>query len=284
MIKKLYDFRQVQIPSALLQAQVTREELDAELHRMAARFTTIAPTNGPVQTGDVVALTFEDPAQADGVGRLWANVGKDFDEIENLLLGFMLEDRVQTRYAGRQVTMTVAGIKRLQVPALTDAHVPQLGIAGVSTLTELEDELFDRLAEGQRKRKFRGIMGIVSKAVMENTEFELLEDGHPWYQALHGQLMARLEALAVREGKSVDEVLPMAMRMPEATLEESRQALRNMITERARQAALGQACAQESGADLGSEESLEAQLERYSEYFEEAAYAYFAPKIQVERN
>ena len=28
MIKKLYDFRQVEIPAALLQAEVTREELE----------------------------------------------------------------------------------------------------------------------------------------------------------------------------------------------------------------------------------------------------------------
>lgn len=283
MIKKLYDFRQVQIPAALLQAEVTREELDGQLQRMAARFTTIAPTDGPVQTGDVVALTFPDPAQADGIGRLWANVGKGFDDIEDLLPGLTPGAQVQTSYAGRRVEMTIAGIKRLHVPTLTDGHVPQLGIEGVATLAQLEDYLFEKLAQDQRKRKFRGILGIVAKAVMEKTEFAELEDTHPWYQALQAQLMARLEALAAREGKTVDEVLPMAMRMPEASLEESRQALRNMITERARQAALGQACALENGADLGPAEPLEELLERYSAYFEEALFAYFAPQIQVER-
>ena len=41
MIKKLYDFRQVEIPAALLQAEVTPEEMAAETNLAAARFTAI---------------------------------------------------------------------------------------------------------------------------------------------------------------------------------------------------------------------------------------------------
>ena len=43
MINKLYDFRDVAIPDALLNASVSREEIDGELRLTAQRFTTIAP-------------------------------------------------------------------------------------------------------------------------------------------------------------------------------------------------------------------------------------------------
>lgn len=284
MIRRLYDFRQVPIPAALLQAEVTREELDGELHRMAARFTDIVATQGPVCAGDVVTLEFTDPTAENGIGRVWANVGRDFDDIEALLPGLRLGEEVPIAYAGRQVLARIVGIKRLQVPALTQAHVTQLGIDGVETVEALEDHLFARLAESQRKRKFRGILGIVSKAVLQNTEFAPMEESHPWYQALHGQLMGRLEALAAREGKSVEEVMPMALRMADASVEQCRQAVQDMCLERAHRAALGQAYAKEQGVELGEAEDLTELLERCDEYFEQAIYAYTAPQIQVTRN
>ena len=60
MIKKLYDFRQVSVPAPLLQAEVTREEMDAELALVAARFTEIVAVSGPVEAGDVVVLRYAD--------------------------------------------------------------------------------------------------------------------------------------------------------------------------------------------------------------------------------
>ena len=80
MIKKLYDFRQVQIPAALLQAEVTREEMDGELHGAAARFTAIVAADGPIEKGDVVKLSFADEKAPDGQRQIFINVGKGFDD------------------------------------------------------------------------------------------------------------------------------------------------------------------------------------------------------------
>lgn len=283
MIKKLYDFRQVQLPPALLQAAVTREEMDGELQLLAERFTTIAATNQPIAVGDVVLLTFADEKATDGVRRIYANVGKDFDDIEALLPGLRTGDDVQIAYAGKQVTASIAWVKRLHVPALTDELVGQLGIAQVCTTAQCEDHVFAQLAERQRKRKFQGIMGIVSKAIMEHTEFVPLEVEHPWFQALYRQMMSRVEAFAEREGKSVDEVLPMAVRMPDKGLAECREALNKMCVERAQQGALGQAYAQQNGVSFSEEGSLADQIGHYVDYLNQAVYAYFAPQIQVDR-
>lgn len=282
MIKKLYDFRQAEIPAALLLAEVTREELEAEFLAAAARFTAIAPAHGPIQKGDVVTLTFTDEKAEGGVRTVYANVGKGFSDEEELLPGLAVGDAVQMAYAGKEVTAKVVCVKRLQVPTLTDDHVKQLGIRNVTDLAAFEDHVFGKLAEGQRKRKFRGIMGIVSKAMMENTEFEELEDTHPWYQALHGVMMGRIQAFAAQMGVSVEQAMPTALRMADKSLEECRQALRAMCVERARQGALGQAYAQEKGVAIEDSDTAEL-IGKFVDYLNQVVYEHFAPMIQVKR-
>lgn len=278
MIKKLYDFRQVSVPAPLMQAEVTRQDLDAELALAAARFTQIVAVFDPIENGDVVALEYADEK---GNHRLYANVGKGFDDVENLLPGLSAGDKLQIRYAGKDVEATVASVKRPTVPALTDAHVQQLEIENVANIAQFEDYLFAKLAEGQRKRKFRGIMGIVSKALLENTQFEDLLQ-HPWYLALHEVMMGRVAGFAAQNGLSVEEALPAALRMEGKSLEDCRQALVDMCLERAKQAALGKAFADEKGVVLTADDTADL-VGQYVDYLNEAVYEYFAAQITVER-
>ena len=280
MIKKLYDFQQVAIPAALLQAEVTREEMDAELQSAAARFTAIVPAEGPTQQGDVVKLSFADDKAEGGLRQIFANVGKGFEDVEELLPGRCAGEQLQFAYAGKEVAATIVSIKRLQIPALTDELVAQLGIPQVSTLAQMEAHVFAKLAEGQRKRKFRGIMGLVSKALMENTEFSPMEEDHPWYQALHGVMLGRIQAFADQMGQTLDEALPAALRMNDKPLEECRQALKAMCIERARTGALGQAYAQEKGVSF-EEGDIASQISKYADYLNQVVYEHFAPMIEV---
>ena len=278
MIKKLYDFRQVSVPAPLMQAEVTRQDLDAELALAAARFTQIVAVFDPIENGDVVALEYADEK---GNHRLYANVGKGFDDVENLLPGLSAGDKLQIRYAGKDMEATVASVKRPTVPALTDDHVQQLGIEDVANIAQFEDYLFAKLAEGQRKRKFRGIMGIVSKALLENTQFEDLLQ-HPWNLALHEVKMGRVAGFAAQNGLSVEEALPAALRMEGKSLEDCRQALVDMCLERAKQAALGKAFADEKGVVLTADDTADL-VGQYVDYLNEAVYEYFAAQITVER-
>lgn len=282
MIKIRYDFTQVEIPAALLQAEVTREEMDGEYLGAAKRFTAIVSAEGPVQAGDVVTLTFADDKAEGGARTIYANVGKGFADEEALVPGLRIGDSIRTRYAGREVEARIVCVKRLQVPALTDAHIAQLGIENVTDMAAFEEHVFAKLAELQRKRKFRGIMGIVSKAMMEKTEFEEMEESHPWYQALHGVMMGRIQAFAQQSGVSVEQAMPVALRMADKSLEECQQALKAMCVERARQGALGQSYAQENGVQMEAEDTDDL-IGEYVDYLNEVVYRHFAPMIQVRR-
>lgn len=275
MIRKLYDFREAAVPAALLQAEVTRQELDAELALVAAKFTAIVAVEGPIAAGDVVALEYTDDK---GLHRVYANVGKGFDDLEDRLPGLSVGARVQLHNA----EAAIVSIKRPTVPALTEAHVQQLGIERVATVAQLEDHLFRKLAELQRKRKFRGIMGIVSKAMLEKTEFEDLLQ-HPWYLALQEVMMGRIAGFAAQNGQTVEQALPAALRMEGKSPDECRQALQDMCLERAKQAALGRAVAEMNGAQISQEGAAADVVAAYVDYLEEAVYAYFAPQIAVER-
>jgi FKBP-type peptidyl-prolyl cis-trans isomerase (trigger factor) len=235
----------------------------------------------PVENGDVVKLSFADPKNPGELRQVYANVGKDFDDMEVRLPGLCVGGQVKIPYAGKEVEAQILAVKRLQVPALTDAHVAQLGIAQVADLAQFEEHLFGKLAEGQRKRKFRGIMGIVSKAMMENTEFEDLE-GHPWYQALHNHMMGRVEAFAAQAGLSAEAALPAALRMDGKSLEECRQALKAMCIERARQGAMGQHYAQENGVTFPEMDTADL-VGEYVDYLNQVVYQHFAPMVQVSR-
>lgn len=282
MIQKLYDFRQMELPAALLQAEVTREEMDGELQSVAARFTTIVTVDSPIQNGDVVTLRFADDKAENGIRRLYANVGKGFTDEEELLPGHRVGETLQMSYAGKEVQASIECVKRPQVPALTDAHVQQLGIAQVGDLAAFEEYVFAKLAEGQRKRKFRGIMGLVSKAMLEKTEFAPMADDHPWFQALHRHMMGRVEAFAAENGLTVEQALPEALRMNDQPLEACRQALKAMCVERARTGALGQAYAQENGVTFENENTTDL-VGAYADYLNEVVYQHFAPMIQVAR-
>jgi hypothetical protein len=124
-------------------------------------------------------------------------------------------------------------------------------------------------------------MGIVSKALMENTEFEDLEQ-HPWYLALHELMMGRIAGFAAQNGQAVDEAMPAALRMEGKSLEECRLALKEMCLERAKQAALGKALADEKGVSFSAAETADL-VGEYVDYLNEAVFAHFAPQIAVER-
>lgn len=283
MIRKLYDFRQTAVAPALLQAEVTREEMDAEMHQAAARFTVVSAVDLPIENGDVVALEFADSKQPEGVRRVYANVGKGFQDFEDCLLGLRAGDVVEMVYAGKAVTAQILFVKRLQVPALDDSYAQQLGIDNVTTVAQLQEHIFQQLAQRQRKRKFQGIMGIVSKALMTNTEFSPVEEDHPWYIALHSSLVARGQAYADREGKTFEEVLPLLVRMPDKSLDECRQALKQMCVERAREGALGQAYAKENGVEFADEDDTAALIGKYADYLQKVVFDHYAPQIQVAR-
>ena len=171
MINKLYDFKDVAIPDALLKASVSREEIDSELHMTAQRFTTIASASDGICNGDIVALEIPDEQAADSVRQVFVNMGRGFFDSEEALLGLCAGAQTEVFYENKTVPAAILAVKRKYIPELTNESVCQLEIEGVSTIAEYEKYVFENIAARQRQRRTRGIFEIASKAVLAYTEF-----------------------------------------------------------------------------------------------------------------
>lgn len=305
MINKLYDFKSVTIPEALLKATVTHEEIMDELRQTAERFTTIAPVSDGISNGDIVVLEIPDEQSPDGVQQVYVNMGKGFFDSEEALLGLCAGTQAEIIYEGKKVCAVILGVKRKKIPELTDGYICQLGIDGVSTVAAYENLVFDNKAAQQRQRRMKGIFEIVSKAVLAHTEFFPIGDDNEWYQTLYNGTMIQLEAMAQQTGKSVDDIMPESLRMPGKTADDCRRALNKMCEEQVKLAALGRHYAKQDGIEYTREESIarmqaymsqlgqteisEAEenmiavdiIQRYADYFQKVISDYYKDKIQV---
>ena len=169
----------------------------------------------------------------------------------------------------------------------------------------IENLVFDNKAAQQRQRRMKGIFEIASKAVLAHTEFFPIGDDNEWYRTLYNGTMIQLEAMAQQTGKSVDDIMPEALRMPGKTADDCRRALNEMCEEQVKLAALGRHYARQNGIEYTREESIariQAYLpqtglentaavnenmlisdiiQRYTEYFQKTISEYYEDKIQV---
>lgn len=305
MINKLYDFKSVTIPEALLKATVTHEEIMDELRQTAERFTTIAPASDGISNGDIVVLEIPDEQSPDGVQQVYVNMGKGFFDSEEALLGLCAGTQAEIIYEGKKVCAVILGVKRKNIPELTDGYICRLGINGVSTVAAYENLVFGNKAAQQRQRRMKGIFEIASKAVLAHTEFFPIGDDNEWYRTLYNGTMIQLEAMAQQTGKSVDDIMPEALRMPGKTADECRRAMEEMCEKHVKLGALGLYYARQNGIEYTREESIariQAYLpqtglentaavnenmlisdiiQRYTEYFQKTISEYYEDKIQV---
>ena len=305
MINKLYDFKDVAIPDALLKASVSREEIDSELHMTAQRFTTIAPAFDGICNGDIVVLKIPDEQHPDDVHQVFVNMGRGFFDSEEALLGLCAGVQTQVFCEGKTVPATILAVKRKHIPKLTDESVCQLKIEGVDTIADYKNYVFENKAAQQRQRRMKGIFEIASKAVLAHTEFAPIGDDNEWYRILYSGTMIQLETMAQQTGKSVDEIMPEALRMSGKTADECRRALKEMCEEHVKLGALGLYYAKQDGIEytregsiarmqaympqLGQTEISEVEenmlisdiIQRYADYFQKVISDYYKDKIQV---
>ena len=305
MINKLYDFKDVVIPDALLKASVSHEEIDGELYLAAQQFTTIAPAFDGICNGDIVVLKIPDEQHPDGVQQVFVNMGRGFFDSEEALLGLCAGVQTQVFCEGKTVPATILAVKRKHIPKLTDESVCQLKIEGVDTIADYKNYVFENKAAQQRQRRMKGIFEIASKAVLAHTEFAPIGDDNEWYRTLYSGTMIQLETMAQQTGKSVDEIMPEALRMSGKTADECRRALKEMCEEHVKLGALGLYYAKQDGIEytregsiarmqaympqLGQTEISEVEenmlisdiIQRYKEYFQKVISDYYGDKIQV---
>ena len=176
-VLKLYDYTQCPLPEKLFEIKIPQKKIDEKLEKAAEHFLTIEEQNGAIEKDDIVAVKIvsADPFLASECERF--SVGKGFfsADIEAAVVGKKKGDVFTVTADGSQAEITVLWVRRRVVPKLTDAMAAQMGIEDVSTVREYTDYVTQELVDEDKEKKQNAIWNMVSKKMLEESEFEVDE-------------------------------------------------------------------------------------------------------------
>lgn len=269
-VLKLFDFTKCELPDVLFDIKVKQEDIDFEIIKAAEHFLTIEQQDGPIENGDIVAVKIvsEDILLASECERL--SVGKGFfsKDIESALVGKKkgetftvtvggsvdgsdglldgsqdasqdgLQDGSQD---GTKAEVTVLWIRRRVVPKFTDEMASAMGVEDVSTVSEYTDYVTEELANEDKEKKQNAIWLMVSKKLLEESEFEVDQaDIDAQYKKDIAYLQGELE-------DDFEEY--MQVKYHGSTLEESKQGFREEIERTLKLCAIAEPMAKEEGVE-----------------------------------
>ena len=253
-VLKLFDFTKCELPDVLFDIKVKQEDIDFEIRKAAEHFLTIEQQDGPIENGDIVAVKIvsEDILLASECERL--SVGKGFfsKDIETALVGkkkgetFSVtvngsQDGSQDGSDGTKAEVTVLWVRRRVVPKFTDEMASAMGVEDVSTVSEYTDYVTEELANEDKEKKQNAIWLMVSKKLLEESEFEVDQaDIDAQYKKDITYLQGELE-------DDFEEY--MQVKYHGSTLEESKQGFREEIERTLKLCAIAEPMAKEEGVE-----------------------------------
>ena len=253
-VLKLFDFKKCELPDVLFDIKVKQEDIDFEIRKAAEHFLTIEQQDGPIENGDIVAVKIvsEDILLASECERL--SVGKGFfsKDIETALVGkkkgenFTVtvngsQDGSQDGSDGTKAEVTVLWVRRRVVPKFTDEMASAMGVEDVTTVSEYTDYVTEELANEDKEKKQNAIWLMVSKKLLEESEFEVDQaDIDAQYKKDITYLQGELE-------DDFEEY--MQVKYHGSTLEESKQGFREEIERTLKLCAIAEPMAKEEGVE-----------------------------------
>ena len=242
-VLKLFDFTKCELPDVLFDIKVKQEDIDFEIIKAAEHFLTIEQQDGPIENGDIVAVKIvsEDIPLASECERL--SVGKGFfsKDIESALVGKKKGETFTVTVGGTKAEVTVLWVRRRVVPKFTDEMASAMGVEDVSTVSEYTDYVTEELANEDKEKKQNAIWLMVSKKLLEESEFEVDQaDIDAQYKKDIAYLQGELE-------DDFEEY--MQVKYHGSTLEESKQGFREEIERTLKLCAIAEPMAKEEGVE-----------------------------------
>ena len=287
-ILELYDFTKCTLPEKLFEIRIEQKKIDEKIEKAAEHFLTIADCEDEIQTGDIVAVKIEsaDSFLQSDCERF--SVGKGFfhAEIDAAAVGKKKGDVFDVSVGGTPAHVTVLWVKRRVVPKFTDAMAAQMGIEDVATVQEYTDYVTQELVEEDKEKKQNAIWNMVSKKILEESEFEVDE------KEVDVQYKKDLAYLQSELGDDLEEF--MQVKYHGKTLEESKRNFRAEIEKTLKLCAIASPMAEEEGVewtqeeydavidDMVSEEYSREEIEEslsYEDYVKQQKEAYLREKV-----
>ena len=174
---KVYDYRQCELPDILFEIKINQKDIDEKVFKAAEHFLTLEEQTGEIKKGDIAAIKIEseDKFISSECERLSVGKGYHAQEIEDALPGKKKGDVFNVTVEGTPAKITVLWDVRRIVPELDDSMAAKLGIEDVTTKDEYISYVTSELEAEEKEKKNNAIWLIVSRKVLENSEFEMDE-------------------------------------------------------------------------------------------------------------
>jgi trigger factor len=231
---QLGDYKELEVPKR--DAEVTDEEIDAEVERIRERSAKLDTVERPAEKGDFVVMDFAGAIDgepfAGGEGRdqmIELGSGRLVPGFEEQLEGASAGDDREVRIsfpddymaeelAGREAVfaVTVKEVKAKELPALDDDLAAE---AGFDTLDELRDDIRERLQEVQQARIDAEFREAALDAAVANATVEIPD---PLVEARARELWEQMLHSLSHQGIDRDTYLRISGRSEEEIIEQGK--------------------------------------------------------------
>lgn len=259
-LRKLYDFRELELPEQLFRLSWDPKEVEQALEDIRGRFVIIEETTEPVEAGDFAVLELP---EADGLeaGRVQINVGKGFYDaaFEESLQGLTVGAAVTMPRRGGGRTGSLVQVKRRVLPPLTDALVARMGIDGVDTMDGYRELWKQKLLDRDKRKKGEAIYTMTMKNVVERSEFgDLSAD----VDKRLAEMEAQYREIAKENGMEYEEMLSKAIPPQYDTAEKRADYMRTQAEKQARELLVARRFTEQEGK-VFTREDYEAEKQKY---------------------
>ncbi|MCI9337164.1 MAG: hypothetical protein HFH93_06440 [Lachnospiraceae bacterium] len=259
-LKKLYDFRELELPEQLFRLSWDPEAVEQALEDVRKRFVTIEETAGPVETGDFAVLELPESEGLEAC-RVQINVGKGFYDpaFEETLPGLMpgVAVTMPRRDGGRIGTLTQ--IKRRILPQLTDVLIARMGIEGVDTMDGYREFWKQKLLDQDKRKKGEAVYTMTMKNVVERSEFG---DITAIVEKRLGDMKSQYREMARENNMEYEELLLQAVPTQYDTPEKREGFMRTQAEKQTRELLAAQCFARQEGK-VFTREDFEAEKQKY---------------------
>lgn len=287
-ILKLYDFKKCELPQKLFDIKIEQKSIDEKIEKAAEHFLKIEEHKGAIKDGDIVAVKIEstDSFIQSECERFCVGKGFFYREIDSNIVGKKKGETFDVEIDGVSAKVTVLWAKRRVVPKLTDAMAAELGIEDVTNVSEYTEYVTQELVEEDKEIKQNAIWLMVSKKVLEESDFEIDE------KEIDAQYKKDITYLQKELDSDFEEY--MQVKYHGKTLEESKQNFKKDIERTLKICAIAAPMAENDGVewtkeeydavidDMVSEEYSKEELEQsmsFEDYIKQQLESYLQSKV-----
>lgn len=194
-VTKLCGLGSVTLPAELLALHVDKQQIEADVARLALRYADESETD-TAKAGDIVRCAADEASYPDGrTVLLYPGAGiPGAEEAEAAAIGAHPDDTLRVTLCGRAAALTIRSITRRTPVAVNDALIARIGLDGVNTVDDYRAMLREKALADAKMEKSKQLAQLVVQQMLAGSEIDY--DERALAAHIDGELPAALAEFA----------------------------------------------------------------------------------------